>query len=200
MDKQAWMGPYAHLCHSMELHSQKSDSELLALSVNHPSAFGILVDRYQKEFLRKITFILKSREEAEDVVQDAFVKIYMNASKFQVQEGATFKSWAYRILLNTCYTYCAKRKRDKQFLEYVEHDADLVFAENEFEKKFDLDQIMSVISKLPVALARMLTLTLLEGKTYEDIALVEKMTPGAVRTRIHRAKREFEKIVNQYAK
>ncbi|MBX4197934.1 RNA polymerase sigma factor [Candidatus Parcubacteria bacterium] len=184
----------------METHKEKSDSELLALSVNHPSAFGILVDRYQKEFLRKVTFILKNKEEAEDIVQDAFVKIYTHASKFKVQEGATFKSWGYKILLNTCYTYCKKKKREQQFREYIEIDADLVFSENEFEKKFDLDQTLSIISKIPVALARMLTLTLLEGKTYEDIAEIENLTPGAVRTRMHRAKREFEKIQQEYAK
>jgi RNA polymerase sigma-70 factor, ECF subfamily len=184
----------------MESHSHKSDSELLALSVNHPSAFGIIVERYQKEFLRKITYILKSREEAEDVVQDAFVKIYMNASKFQVQEGATFKSWAYRILLNTCYTFCQKKNRDKQFLEYVENDADLVFMENDFEKKVELDQIMSALSKIPVAFARLITLTLIEGKTYEDIGHIEHMTPGAVRTRMHRAKLELQKVLQHYAK
>lgn len=201
MNKNGWMGPYAHLLpYTMESHKDKSDSELLSLSINHPSAFGIIVERYQKEFLRKITYILKDREEAEDIVQDAFVKIYMNASKFQVQEGATFKSWAYRILLNTCYTFCKKKNRDKQFLEYVEMDGDLVFSENDFDKKLDLDHILSIVSKIPVALGRMLTLTLLEGKSYEDIAEIEKLSPGAVRTRMHRAKSEFEKASKLYAK
>lgn len=183
-----------------ETFKDQSDNEILSLSVHIPSLFTILVDRYQKEFLRKITSILKNREEAEDIVQDAFVKIYMNASKFKVQEGATFKSWAYKILLNTCFTYCKKKKREKLFLEYVDFDSDVAFSHTDFEKRFELEQIVSVISKIPAALGRILTLTILEGKTYDDIAKIERISLGAVRTRIHRAKLEFKKAARFYAK
>ncbi len=183
-----------------EIKKERSDNELLQLSINHPSAFAILVDRYQKDFLRKITYILKNTEEAEDIVQDSFVKIYVNASKFKVQEGATFKSWAYRILLNTCFTYCKKKKREKQFLEYVADDADLVFMGDEQEKKLDLDYVLSIISKIPVTLARVMKLNVVEGKTYEDIAEIEGISVGAVRTRMHRAKSEYQKAQNIYAK
>jgi RNA polymerase sigma-70 factor (ECF subfamily) len=184
----------------MQNYNEKSDSELLALSIDHPSAFALLVDRYQKEFLRKITYILKNKEEAEDIVQDSFVKIYLNAHRFKVQDVGTFKSWAYRILLNTCYTYCKKKKREKLFVQYVEDDAELVHVSDEAEKKLNLDYVLSIISKIPVALGRIMKLNLIEGKTYEDIAEVEGISVGAVRTRMHRAKLEFKNAENIYAK
>ncbi|MES2437233.1 MAG: RNA polymerase sigma factor [Patescibacteria group bacterium] len=178
----------------------KTDAEWLALSIDHPSAFGVLVNRYQKEFLAKVTFMLKNKVEAEDIVQEAFVKIYINAKKFKVMEGASFKSWAYKILLNTCYTHCLKQKREKQFLNSMAgEDLDLFSAQDEFEKKMDLDRVLMVISKIPQALGRILTLNIVQGKSYEDIAVEEKVSEGAIRTRIHRAKNEFKKVSKLYA-
>ncbi len=179
----------------------KTDSEILALAISKPSIFAVLIDRYQKEFLRKISFILKNTEEAEDVVQDAFVKIYMNAAKFKVQEGASAKSWMYKILLNTCYTYCAKKKREKQFLEYAApEDLDLLGEREDIQKKLDIDTVLSALTRIPTALARMISLNLFEGKTYEDIAVAENMSVGAVRTKMHRAKKELQKVFTLYAK
>ncbi len=185
----------------MIIEHDKSDSEILSLSLTEPSAFAVLVDRYQKDFLRKVEFILKNKEEAQDVVQDTFVKIYLNAKRFKVQEGATFKSWGYKILLNTCFTYCKKKKREKLFFENTpSEDLDLYRAHDETEDRLDLDLVKRVIARIPQALGNILTLNLLHGKSYETIAEDEGVTMGAIRTRMHRAKKEFKKEMNQYAK
>jgi len=84
---------------------ERSDEELLALSIKKPEVFGILLDRYQNAFLRKSQSVVFSREEAEDIVQETFTKIYTNAHRFEVVPGASFKSWGYRILLNTSFTH-----------------------------------------------------------------------------------------------
>src|SRR5580704_14628809 len=89
----------------------KSDEEILALSAAHPSLFALIVRKYEEAFLRKARSIVREEEAAEDVVQEAFTKIYLNAAKFQKQEGAQFSSWAYRILINTALTHYAKLKR-----------------------------------------------------------------------------------------
>src|SRR3989338_6258284 len=89
----------------------KSDEEILALSVSHPSLFVLLVRAYEEPFLRKAMSIVREREEAEDIVQEAFTKIYLNAKKFKVVEGAKFSSWGSRILINPALTHYAKRKR-----------------------------------------------------------------------------------------
>ena len=79
------------------------DVEILQESISQPTAFALIVDRYQSAFLKKAGYILRNDDEAEDAVQDTFVKIYANANKFVEREGASFSSWAYKILLNTCY-------------------------------------------------------------------------------------------------
>ena len=64
------------------------DEEILAISLVSPSAFEILVDRYQSAFLRKAGSIVKRKEEAEDATQETFVKIYLNGKKFKKKKRA----------------------------------------------------------------------------------------------------------------
>src|SRR3989344_1239857 len=94
-----------------QAEEQHSDEELLAVSVAHPSLFALLVRKYEAAFLRKALSIVREQEEAEDIVQEAFTKIYLNAKKFAPQEGASFSSWGYQILIKTplLHTICAAR-------------------------------------------------------------------------------------------
>ncbi|MCP6768921.1 hypothetical protein NL529_29160, partial [Klebsiella pneumoniae] len=62
-----------------------SDEEVLAASVAHPSLFALLVRKYEAAFLRKAQSIIRDEEEAIDIVQEAFTKIYINAGKFKTQ-------------------------------------------------------------------------------------------------------------------
>lgn len=178
---------------------KRSDEEILALSVTDPDMFSVLVDRYEEAFLRKANQIITyDAEAARDIVQEAFVKIYLNAAKFKIQEGASFKSWGYKILINTCFTKYKKLKNERVFLndldpeiqELVPSKADM----DSFEQKLDTDYVLSLISKLPVILGRVLRLYSVEGKSQKDIAKLEGISLGAVRARIHRAKKEIKKM------
>ena len=176
----------------------KGDAEILALSTDNPNLFQVLVDRYEEAFLRKAQAILKKKEDAEDVVQEAFVKIYLNARRFRVQEGASFKSWGYKILINTCFTKAKKLSRDRGRTaidddpEFMEHLPDVSLSVSE-DRRLDLDEFFSVISRIPVVFARLLRKAAVEGKSSAQIAREEGVTVGAVRTRLHRAKKEFQK-------
>ena len=73
------------------------DDLLLEASQTSPWLFTVLVQRYEEPFLRKAKSVVRNPLDAEEVVQDAFTKIYVNAHKYQPQSGAKFSSWAYRI-------------------------------------------------------------------------------------------------------
>jgi RNA polymerase sigma-70 factor (ECF subfamily) len=169
------------------------DEEILLLSVTNPDAFEAIVVRYQQKFLARAAYILGSKEEASDIVQDTFVKIYLNAKRFKYVEGATFKSWAYKILLNTCFTKCKKTKREKMFFSRIEEEVMEIIPDRGAmafeEERLNRDTVLSLLSKLPVTLSRVMRLHYVEGKSQEDIAKIEKIAHGAVRTRIHRAKK-----------
>ncbi len=174
-----------------------SDEDILARSVHEPDLFGVLLDRYQAAFLRKAESILRSREEAEDAVQDAFTKVYLAAPRFAVTEGGSFKSWAYRILLNTVFTRYQKRKRDWAQTAPLEPEMYEILPDLEsksFERFVATDYVLSIFARLPEHFERVLRLHFIEGKPQKEIAEVENLSVGAVKTRIHRAKEEFRKV------
>ncbi len=174
-----------------------TDEELLALSVTQPNTFALLVRKYEEPFLRKAQNIIKDAHEAEDIVQEAFTKIYLNAKKFKVVEGAQFSSWAYRIVINTALTHYAKRKRRAGGEVGLDDEIWALIPDKnlrQFEKKVLLDEVASVLSRMPAPLAKALGMFFLEGKTQEEIADAEGLSVGAVKTRVHRAKKEFRRI------
>ena len=89
----------------------KDDSELLALvqDGSHP-AFAALVERHTERFYRLAFRYLQNREAAEDVVQDAFLKLWENPATWQPDQNSRFTTWFYRIVVNLCLDW-QKRKR-----------------------------------------------------------------------------------------
>lgn len=174
-----------------------SDEEVLARSVSEPDLFGVLLDRYQSAFLRKAESILRNREEAEDAVQEAFTKVYIAAPRFTVTEGGSFKSWAYRILMNTAFTKYQKRKREWARTAPLEPEVyeTLPDLESRTSERFEAtDYVLSVFARLPEHFERVLRLHFIDGKPQKEIAEMENLSVGAVKTRIHRAKEEFRKV------
>jgi len=175
---------------------QISDEEILALSVRDPECFRVLLERYQDAFLRKAFSILKSKEDAEEVTQEAFSKIYLYAERFTVQEGASFSSWGYRILMNTAFTRYQKIKKDWNGLQRLDPEIYEALPDTkteQFEKMEMSDYVVSIMSEIPEKLSRILAKHFIEGKPQKDIAEEEGISIGAVKTRVHRAKEAFRK-------
>src|SRR3989338_4182867 len=126
-----------------------SDEELLARSVESPSAFEVLLSRYQKTFLERAEYIVKSRDEAEDVVQEAFIRIYRFAPKFRGEEG-TFRAWSLTILMNVARTHYRKGARTRQVITPLEpeHYESLPDASAK-EAVYAKDEITRILGKVP---------------------------------------------------
>lgn len=157
--------------------------------------FGLLVDRYQEAFLRKASYILHSSDAAEDAVQDTFLKIYKYGPKFALRKGASFNSWAYKILTNTCYSYASRQSLDSRRLKSMDlSDLDLAGARDNSLSHDQVSFVESVLSRLPSHLARLLSLYFFEDKSYEEIAIQEDLSLSAVRSGLHRAKKQFKNM------
>lgn len=172
------------------------DEEILVLSLEKPSFFEVLVDRYQDSFLRTAFKIVNHREEAEDVVQDAFTKIYLHAKSFRKMEEAGFKSWAYKIVINTALTHYKKLKKTQGFIEYndtllYEHLPDSNNLELEIDAKI---LIAKVISRMPKHLGDALRKYYLEDKSQKEIAGEEKVSLPTIKMRLFRARKLFKKF------
>jgi len=177
------------------------DEEILAKSLKDPSFFSIIIDRYEGAFLKTAFGVVRNRAEAEDIVQETFTKIYLNGGRFKRQPDARFKSWAYKILMNTSFTHYQKLKRvggKTEYLDSVLYDDDgdgLVAESADVAAVSDAKALVAeVIAKMPDHLGRLLKLYYLEDKSYQDIADVEGISMSTLKMRLFRAKRLFKKL------
>jgi len=177
-----------------EKKEERRDEEVLFASLKKPALYEVLIDRYQTPFRNKVRSILGDREEVDDIVQEAFVKIYLNGKRFQIQEGASFKSWGYKILLNTTFTYYQKLKKDDGALVRVEKELYESFADEKPRTVETTDLVASVLTRMPKHLSKALKLHFLDGMPQKEIAALEGVSISAIKTRIHRAKKEYKKI------
>ena len=154
---------------------EASDEEVLLMSRTNPDAFAVLVERYESAFLRKALSILHNQQDAEEIVQDTFTRIYLYADRYKAQEGAVFTSWAYTILTRLAFTRYQKLKKDRSRTADLDPEAyERLPDSSGFVEDLTLqNEVLMALAKLPEASARILRLQFLEGKSQEEIAAVE---------------------------
>lgn len=172
-----------------------SDEELLSAALLNPALFEEILDRYQEAFLRKAESILKDRDLAEDAVQETFVKVYRHGSKFVSRGQGSFKSWSYKVLMNTALSHYGKLKRGGVTSLSPELE-EIIPDESTVEDKETRNYIVSILERMPENLSRVLKEFFLNGKSQEEIAREENLSVGAVKVRIYRAKEAFRQITN----
>ena len=189
--------------HQDENLSEKTDEALAVLAVTDQRAFGVLVDRYQPKLLRFIRTISNVRyEEAEDILQEAFIKSYRNLNSFD--ETQTFSAWIYRIVRNETISHYRKRSvRPEGHLEQGEEEMLDRFAHSmniaaEAEEAEEALTIRKALDELDPKYRDVLILQFLEEKDYKEISDILHIPMGTVATRINRAKERFKVIAKKH--
>lgn len=173
------------------------DEEILRASLKEPAIFEILVEKYHEPLMRAAWRVVRGREEAEDIVQEAFVKMYKNADKFEKLEGIEFKSWAYKVTINTAITHYRKLKRGEFLAEdpAMFQEPDLEPVDTRFSIAADAKTIVaSLLEKMPEHLGKVLKSYYIEDKSYKTIAHEEKISIPTLKMRLFRAKKIFRKL------
>ena len=173
------------------------DEEVLRASQYEPAVFEILVERYQEPLMRAALRVVRNHEEAEDIVQEAFVKIYKNAGKFEKLDGIEFKSWAYKVAINTAITHYRKLKRGEILTDdpAVFEEVDEEMADTRFSFVADAKSAVGgALEKMPDHLRSVLKRYYLEDKSYRTIAEEEGISIPTLKMRLFRAKKLFKKI------
>lgn len=176
---------------------QLSDEALLGCSLKNPHAFEVLVARYQKDFLNRAFFVVRSMDEAEDVVQDTFVRIYRFAPRFKESHG-TFKAWAMTILMNVARTRYQRQVKDRGRVAPLEPEHyESLAAPSQKDASLARDTIERALKHAPDEIAVLLRLAFIDGLSYEEIAEIEGVTIGAIKTRVHRGKKVLYSIITK---
>ena len=176
------------------------DEAILAASLRNPNLFGVLVDRYQDAFMRSALRVVKTREDAEDIVQEAFAKIYKNAKKFKKREGIEFKSWAYKVLVNTSYTFYQRiKKKQAVSMEFFEtYKYDIIDEKNNLKTDLETKEIIAkVLLELPEELKKIVEMHYLQDQSYETISKNEKLTIPAIKMRLFRGRKLMKKTLEK---
>lgn len=167
-----------------------TDEELIVLvSRGDNSAFELLVKRYQEQALRTAFRFVGDRHEAEDLAQEAFVRIYQRAGCYK--PIASFKTWFYQVLGNLCRDWI-KRKKPVSFDEYdhpvADDDPDL-----RFERKQRQDAVLLAITTLPTNQRLALVMCHYEGLSYDEAARSLSLSRKSIESLLVRAKRSLRR-------
>ncbi|MFA6608627.1 MAG: RNA polymerase sigma factor [Candidatus Paceibacterota bacterium] len=184
--------------------SNLTDEELAKLSVSDTVYFGELISRYDKILLRYV--IRRShatKEDAEDVVQNSFIKMYRNINDFDTT--LRFSSWAYRITHNELIDWYRKQKSRPQLI-LSDKDED-VFAsiagdmniEKEAMANETKKEIEDIIKTIDPKYQEVIYLRFFEDKSYEEIADILQIPPGTVAIRLSRAKKILQESLQAYS-
>jgi RNA polymerase sigma-70 factor (ECF subfamily) len=146
-------------------------------------AFATLVELLHPRAMRYATHMVGNTEDAEEAVQDTFVRVYDNLSRFR--EDSAFDPWFFRILANRCRTLLAKRKRRWAVIEYGDLPASAstpASTSSEFAA-----EIQFVLESLPAEQREAFLLRHIEDMDYEAISAITGVGLSAVRMRVKRA-------------
>ncbi|MEB2777349.1 RNA polymerase sigma factor [Algoriphagus sp. D3-2-R+10] len=161
------------------------------------SRFKVLADAYKDKSLSLAYSILKNHDEAQDVLQDAFIRVFKNLHKFDFK--SSFSTWLYRIVVNTCYTAL---KRNKNNFKNTFEKNDLNITSN--EDSFDLtksnerkDFINRVLNTLKPNEALVLRLFYLGEQNTNEIADITELSVSNVKVLLHRARTSFHSNIDQ---
>ena len=171
------------------------------------SAFEELVKRYDHKLYRLARGITHSNEDAEDVVQTAFLKAYQNLNRFEGK--AKFSTWLIRIAMNESFTRLRKLRSNREQswdsntgLDSVEHPIDLSDWAKNPESLYDQTKLRRILEKslqtLQPTLRVVFILRDIEGHSISETSAILKLTATAVKSRLSRARLQLREELSHY--
>lgn len=162
-------------------------------------SFAVLVDRYKDLVFTLAIRMLKNREEAEEVSQDVFVKVFKSLSKFK--GDSKFSTWIYRITYNSCLDTLKKYKQEYHIIPvdvYTEHQVMII--DNAFDALVEKEQRQAIedcLYRLPSEDSFLLTLYYFEGQSLDEISKILGLTANNVKVKLFRSRKKLTSILKQ---
>ena len=186
----------------LNINMTTNDDTILIEAINNgdTKAYAQLVDRYKDLVYTLALRMLKHREEAEEVAQDTFIKVFKSLHKFK--GDSKFSTWIYKVAYNTCLDTIKKNKKHLNNVaidEYTFNKLDTIDNALDHiinEEKRDL--IKKCINKLPEDSSALLTLFYFEELSLEEISKIINVEANTVKVKLFRARKKLAVILEQY--
>lgn len=153
--------------------------------------YAIIVDRYQRKLVRYVNNLIKDENKAADVVQESFIKAFINLNSFNIEKK--FSSWIYRITHNQAINLVKKYQKETPLLEDWDFESNDDI-EKDFEEKEIIKKVEKCLKNIPLLYREPLSLYYIDEKSYEEISDILRIPMGTVATRINRAKKLMKNI------
>lgn len=180
---------------------EKTDLQLVKLSLQEGENFGLIVDRYSDplfRYLRRISYF--SPEDIEDMLQEVFIKVYKNLNSFD--QAMKFSTWIYQITRNQMIDEIRKKKARPDELKLLDDEWLKMFRSGidlgkQLETKEELERVKKLMEQLPFQYKEVLMLRFLEEKSYEEIVDIVKKPKGTVAALINRGRKMVKELVDR---
>ena len=168
------------------------------------AAFGELVRRYQDRLFNTVFRLVDSAEDAQDVVQEAFLHAYQSLDRFKGE--SQFFTWLYRIAVNSAISLKRKQRivvslhldRERQGGVPEPHDvSELSQPDLALERADEERRIQAALNRLSPEHRAVLILKDLEDQKYETMAEILQVPIGTIRSRLHRARLELREVLEK---
>lgn len=153
-----------------------------------------LYQLYSKAMFNVCYRMMNNREEAEDMLQDAFTQAFMKLDSYRYE--SSFGAWLKRITVNTCINAINKKKVDLTYCEEI-YDFELPEEQTENEVHFTVANVTKAMEKLPKGGRMVFSLYLLEGYDHVEIAQIMGITESTSKSQFMRAKRRIIEILKE---
>ncbi len=146
----------------------------------------------QKMFVHCYRY-LKSKEDAEEMVSEGFVKVFQNLNSLVYTDLRSLEAWIKRIMINECLMFLRKRKISFLDESKAVHVASVIKSDGELEAK----EIYGLILNLPTGYRTIFNLFAIEGYTHKEISEMLKISEGTSRSQLTKARKVLKEKVNK---
>ena len=179
-----------------------SDTDIIGRVLQGQQAvFSQLVERYQNYVFTLVLRFIESREDAEEVAQDVFIKAYRSLADFRGE--SKFSTWLFTITRTSCISFLRKRKLNTLSLDNERtglqvENRESGFRANLIEQKSRHAMLNEAIGMLSADDSQVLTLFYKGEQTLEEIAQIMGMETNTVKVKLHRARQRLKDKMEKY--
>ncbi len=190
---------------------EETDTNLVKLARNGDrQAFQELVERYQRKVFGLCYGMVRNKDDAMDMVQETFVKVFKNLERFE--GNSSFYTWTYRIATNVCIDFLrkAKRARTVDYDDGIRRDDSVddggmllpsrlgLNPAKVYGRRELLEKIENALEQLSPAHRQAILLREVQGLSYQEMADVMEISIGTVMSRLHHARKNMQKHLADY--
>lgn len=176
---------------------REEDQEIIARILGGArDDYAILINRYSDPLYRHALGMTGSPDVAEDILQASFIKAYHHLHEVR----GRFDAWLFRIVANACKDWLKNIRRTHLSYDEDDQPSGLQTPEEEMDRSELRGDLEQALAALPESLREAFVMKHVEGRSYEEMAVLLDTTVGALKMRVHRAREALQQqLEDRYA-